>query len=69
MKGRFAQRRPQGARAQVLNEKNLQGPGEDFPGLFFGVFLKNGQKNSNFFDFFIRKCTGSVFLGFVKDKG
>jgi hypothetical protein len=51
MKGRFAQRRPQGARAQVLNEKNLQGPGEDFPGLFFGVFLKNGQENSNFSDF------------------
>jgi len=54
----------------VLNEKNLQGPGEDFPGLFlfFAHFSSEIFKKIGFVDISFRLKTNRAvfFLGYLR---
>jgi hypothetical protein len=72
MKGQFAQRRPQGAKAQVLNERTFRAPEKIFWGFFIfcPVFVWNFQ-NHRLFAISTKLKTNRAlfFLGLLGLKG
>jgi hypothetical protein len=68
MKGQFAQRRPQGAKAQVLSERTFRAPEKIFRGFFYFLssFRLEFSKSSVICHFNeVKNKSGFVFLGLI----